>query len=52
MSKQWATRLALPTLPMVILEHPLAQLPAAEIEARGEAAVDRVIAAFTENIAT
>ena len=48
MSKHWATRLALPDLPIIVVEHPIAHLPAPEIETRGEAVVDQVVAALTQ----
>jgi hypothetical protein len=50
MSRHWATRLALPDMPIIVLEHPIAHLPTAEIEARGEAAADRVVQALTQGL--
>jgi len=47
MSEYWALRLGMPSLPMIVLQHPLAHLPIVELEGLGEASVDQVIAGLT-----
>ncbi|HVA37236.1 MAG TPA: hypothetical protein VNJ51_06455 [Candidatus Dormibacteraeota bacterium] len=48
MARLEAERLGLPSLRLLVVDHPVAQLPAADLEARGAALADEVIAALTE----